>query len=46
MKSHINTLKEVTTYLEVLQEKYPNSVLWKMLHIASWSYKINWVFWF
>ena len=45
MNSYINRLKEATSNLEGIQEKYPNSVLWEMLHRASWHYKIDWVLW-
>jgi hypothetical protein len=45
MNSYINRLKKVTTYLELIQKEYPNSVLWELLHSASWHYKIDWVYW-
>jgi hypothetical protein len=45
MNSYITRLKEATIFLEGIQEEYPNSVLWEMLHRSSWHYKIDWVFW-
>ena len=45
MNSYINRLKEATNYLECVEKEFPNSVLWEMLHRASWHYKIDWVFW-
>ncbi len=45
MNSYINRLKEVTIYLEPIAKEFPNSVLWEMLHQASWHYKIDWVLW-
>ena len=45
MNSYINRLKKVTAYLEPIEKEFPNSVLWELLHSASWHYKIDWVFW-
>ena len=45
MNSYINRLKDVTIYLEPIAKEFPNSVLWEMLHQASWHYKIDWIFW-
>lgn len=45
MNSYINRLKKATDYLESVEKEFPDSVLWEMLHRASWHYKIDWVFW-
>ncbi len=45
MNSYINRLKEATDYLESVEKEFPDSVLWEMLHRASWHYKIDWVLW-
>lgn len=45
MNSYINRLTETKLYLENIQSEFPNSVLWEMLHRASWHYKIDWIMW-
>ncbi|SHG06056.1 hypothetical protein SAMN05444372_102110 [Flavobacterium micromati] len=45
MNSYINRLTETKLYLEDIQSEFPNSVLWEMLHRASWHYKIDWIMW-
>ena len=45
MNSYIHRLQETEKYLVRIEENHPNSVLWEMLHRASWHYKIDWVMW-
>ena len=45
MNSYINRLVNTKEYLEPIAAEFPDSILWEMLHRASWHYKIDWLMW-